>query len=166
MAHTKLKTYTVDGVSFEIEVTPGGEFAAIVDGAQMRTNSLKSLEEKIKRHLRTTYSIAVPVTFISDELDLEDKLKIRQATLTGIHAGNQNVIAKDDKTGMTEQLRYFHGHALRRLTGDEIQAIVALNRAALAAMRAVRDFLEEHEIVPRTVVEDAAKAAQAGMVAK
>lgn len=158
MSDTKLKDFQVDGVTIPIMVRESGEFWCRLDGELSSANSLKTLTEKIKRHVRTSRKIAVPITLLDDFGPQDDKVKIQQVTLTGIHGGSGNVIAVDDKTKTQQQLRYFYGMAVRRLTGEEIQQFVALVKASRDARVRVEEWIEARSVEPRKLVEQAAAA--------
>lgn len=156
MAKQKLKEFHVDGTSTQIWVEESGDFCAQLDGEWAKAGTLKSLTEKIKRHVRTSRQIAVPVTLLNDYGADDTKFTIQQVTLTGIHGGSGNVIAKDDKTGETQQLRYFYGTTTRRLTGEEIQQFVALVKLQWEARRRVEEWVEARTINARDLVTKAA----------
>lgn len=159
MSWQRVRDFAVDGVTIPIDVdTVSGEFSAVLDGERAKSPTLKTLQERIKKHIRTSRKIAVPVTLLDDYASSDTKLKITQVTLTGIHGGSGNVIAKDDKTHETQQLRYFYGTCVRRLTGPEIQEFVGLVKALWASQQAVERWVEARTVSPSKLVQEAAQA--------
>jgi hypothetical protein len=159
MGYQKVREFTVDGTTTQIDVdTTSGDFSAVLDGERVKLSTLKGLQEKIKRHIRTSRKIAIPITLLDDYAPGSDKkLEIQQVTLTGIHGGSGNVIARNDKTKEVQQLRYFWGTAVRRLTGGEIQEFVQLVKTSRAAAQAVEDWVEERKVTPAALVQKAAE---------
>lgn len=165
MSLTKLKDYSVDGITFEIQVTGDGTFRTQLDGDWAEATSLKALQEKLKKHIRMTRTLAIPVTQLENYVDRDDRMRITQLTLTGIHGGSGNVLARDEKTQHSEQLRYYRGEIVRRLTGQEIQEFVALVKAAHAATQAVAEWVEARQVDPKGLIREAAEATAHGPAA-
>lgn len=160
MGETKVKNYSVDSVTVEIAVsTSTGVFSGDVDGNTLTAPSLSSLQDKIKKYIRANRRIAVPVTMVDDYGVNDTEILIRHITLTGIHGRSNNVMAKDDETERVEQLRYFYGQIVRRLTTDEIKELTKLAQAARDAYAKVEAWVEERQVSPTELVRAASEGA-------
>jgi hypothetical protein len=154
---TKLKTESIDGYKFDIEILDSGEFYTRIHGEEVEAPSLKGLTDKVRKMIRRAGRIAVPVTHITTRYrHNKETPEVTQVILTGIHGSNRNILYKDEKTGESEQASY-SSEFYKRLTGEEIAAYIALVKAAEAASRAVETWKEKHRVNPHQLIEQAAE---------
>ena len=125
-----LKTEKVDGKSFDVIVLKDGTFWAnlgedIYDDAQrLHAPSLKKLLEKAREHLRKSNRPAIEATLLERSSWRSEKDVIVDVLLTGVHAGNGNILYRDQ--GGTHQS--YSQHFYRKLTAEEKAEYLRLRR--------------------------------------
>lgn len=155
MSDTHLKTISIDGAKIDVLVKENGNFTARYDGELFETSSLKSLQERLKKHIRTNRRIDIPVTLLEE--DYHDKLVVKQVRLMGMQSRTGNILYKEEKTGETHQDRGYHNSFYRRMTPEEIQQLFSLRAAVRAAKEALDAFMESRQVHTKVLIEEAMK---------
>lgn len=127
-----VRTEQIEGRSIDVFVNFRGHFEATVDGATRSNPTWLGLQADLRDRLRREglakrKKLSIPVT-------LTESGSVRHGTLTGVHAGTGNVLARFD--GRTEQLV---GRQVGYLGLDDGQRD-DLTRLAAACLQAQLDF--------------------------
>lgn len=140
---TKLKTVDVRGKQFEVEVTERGDFMATFDGAQVKSETLVGLIEKLEKATKgATIKVAVPLYRLG-------KNGIERGVATGIHAANGNVLIKWD-AGDSEQASSFQGYL--DIPEAELEKAKELGEAIIKARNEWQNFERDKYFKPKEAV--------------
>lgn len=139
MSETKLKTETIDGRKVDIYVTDGGTFKALMDGGSEETYAAPALPALMKkvREVVKGQTKEVPAAFVSWESESrwhggKKKLNVQNLVISGIHAGNDNVLYRhegQERRNTQQGYRYDNEKFLRRPTPEEVEEITTLYQA-------------------------------------
>lgn len=151
---TKLKTVQIDTRPFDVYVDDEGQFFTRWQGDNIFAPSLKTLEEKLRKTVRAAGRIAVPVSRISDTWHSETPT-ITHIVLTGVHAGNGNVLYREEGENTVEQIRSFDDEIYQRLTESDIAQFHTLKQAVRTAEEALDTWKTAHKVNPRSLMEQA-----------
>lgn len=119
-----VKTLEIDGESFAITVTEKGEFRCYVQGDWFYEETLKVLEDRIRKSVRSTVKVKVPATLLTTHYGAGRKLV--PIVVTGIHAGNQKILYRLENGNNGQTGRYGSENILRALTDVERADIMRL----------------------------------------
>lgn len=149
---TDVKTLEIDGVRVPITLNGKGDFEAMVDGQEIQSPTLKALEEKIKKAVRSAGKLAIEATLLQfgwrhDTPEFED------IVITGKHAGNDNPLYRSSE-GHVEQMRETR-ECMRRLTKDEKKEFGELVKVRDRAEKAIVKWKDDHRMNPHQAIRRA-----------
>lgn len=163
-----LTKQTINGTKVEIKVSQDGEFYAYAAGEDFKADTKKELLQKLTRTLRKVKKVklSIPVTMLgvtrSKSLYQASRriagLSTENAVLVGIHAGNGNILVREDREDAEiEQLTGFgdRDNIARRLTPEEAKEYEKLAKGKRDADDALYKFEK------RVKIEDVRKLVQA-----
>lgn len=155
---TALKTIDVDGENVEITLdSDTGQFYARADGQDHNAPSLKMLEERVRKQIRSRGRLAIEATLVELDRYQESKPEFEDIVITGKHASNNNVLYRD-RHGVTQQMRsYSNDGCTHRLTKTERLEINDLVAKARAANKRVEQWKDDHKLDIWKAIEQARK---------
>jgi hypothetical protein len=132
------KVETIRGVEYEISLTGAGIFTVEVDGDDITATTYEALRKKLMAINKK--KIAIP--FVYWDKDAE---KIARGVVVGIHAGNNNVLVKQDGRQNVEQLRSWFGRN-RYFAPGVAAKLRELNKALMKAEKDLESFSEKNAL--------------------
>lgn len=143
MAGTVL-SITTDAGDLPVTVTPDGEFVCTYEGVDMRANTFAALKDKVRGVVKTTVKMAIPITFVdypdSWGRNRVKKITFTDGTITGIHAGNNNVMLRRKTDTGSSQSRGYGENYYTRMTTDQMTKFARLHDAVEAARKEFDEF--------------------------
>jgi len=135
-----------------------GGNSSIIEGP-----SLESLRKKARKIYRAALAIAYPVTivhyqdYIDDDEDGNDPPTFEDFTLIGTRGRNELLVVDADDEQQTKTT--YHGTWARRLDDIERERLIRAYALRIEAERAFKQLIEEFQINPWSVLDEAVKAA-------
>lgn len=155
----KVKTVDADGTKFDVYVTSIGEFYAIVDGECVKQATLKALEERLRKHVRTHNRVAIDATIVeSNGWRGNDKAEFTDIVITGRHAGNNNVLYREPGDKHTQQLRSHNDDVCVRLSKADRAELSELVKKRTQSREAVERWLKSKRLNAGAAIDAAHKS--------
>lgn len=167
MAETKITTYTADRQTFDIFVdgktgefyaytvkTPDGQY--VDHASRVQDKTLKGLQAKLRKHAKQR-SIAVPVTLLKEPSwrSSGEELEIEHGFLTGVHAGNDRLLYRNE-AGETDTLGgHYDGQVCRRMTEEQVTEVRRVWKARCDAKNAWETLSEGLSVSGRMLIDEA-----------
>jgi len=152
----KIGTTTINGVKFEIEVSPGtGMFRTELDGDTVESPTKAALIQRLNALMRDSVRVAISAVLVEHN-------ELTTITLTGVHAGNGNLLyTRAGKKGAQQMYRYVGNEKVLRVLTDaeraEYKGLITVQRDA---GKAINTWLKARRInAAETVRKALAKTA-------
>lgn len=155
----KLKTITIDGRAFSIEVDNDGRFHAEHDGDALAADTLAEIEKKLRaRCRRAKVRLSLPVSVAGVVIQQKDRygrvsgrridgIGTMHATITGLHAQNSDVLLEYPDGEKERRGRWGEaGFLTQRLSNAQIAEYVRLATADRDAHDALEAWKKKHAI--------------------
>jgi len=148
----------IRGIKYQIEITSTGEFYVEVDGDRISGPTLEIVKRKLSDHVKAMAgSISIPFVYWrpaewDDKWD-DKKPCLVKAECVGIHAGNDNLLIKQEG-GKVQQMSHYH--RVRAFDPKHAAKLTELGTAKHNAIKAFDDF-NKNELDLKAMVQEKLK---------
>lgn len=165
MADTKVTTYTANRQTFDIYVDgKNGNFFAHVnpnayrEGDRVTDKTLTGLQAKLRKHAKQR-TISIPVTLVSEPSwrSSSEELEIEHGFVTGIHAGNDRILYRNEDGESDTIGGSYDGQVCRRLTPEELETTTRIWAERCAAKKAWEVHYDSLKANARTLIDEELK---------